>query len=133
MVAGWRSREVSGRIQHDGPCFAVSSPSCANFALKKAALDNAQRFDPVVSETIDRSFYVDDCLKSVDTANEATELAESLRKLCSTCGFRLGKFVSNNREVLASIPESERGKAITNQSLTYDHLSMDEHWAYTGK
>ena len=43
----------------------ASSPSCANFALKRTAKDNEADFDPKVIETVQRNFYVDDCLKSV--------------------------------------------------------------------
>jgi len=46
---------------------AVSSPSCANFALQKTAKDNAHLFDESVTSTVLRDFYVDDCLKSVET------------------------------------------------------------------
>jgi len=41
----------------------VSSPSCANFALKRTASDNKARFSPETVETLECSFYVDDCLK----------------------------------------------------------------------
>lgn len=43
----------------------VSSPSCANFALKKTAKDNKTCFDPETVCTVNRNIYVDDCLKSV--------------------------------------------------------------------
>ena len=57
-------------------CFgANSSPSCANFALRKCAEDNADQFDPVVIRTVFDNFYVDDCLKSVETPEDAVELA----------------------------------------------------------
>ena len=39
----------------------ASSPSCANFALKKTAKDNEADFSPEVIETVERNFiYVDD-------------------------------------------------------------------------
>ena len=44
---------------------AVSSPSCATFALKKTAKDNREDFSTEAVRTVDRNFYVDDCLKSV--------------------------------------------------------------------
>ena len=46
---------------------AVSSPSCANFALRKTAEDNKEKFNPEVINTVHKNFYVDDCLKSVPT------------------------------------------------------------------
>ncbi len=50
---------------------AVSSSSIANFALRKTAQDNASSFPPEVTSTIMENFYVDDCLKSVPTEQEA--------------------------------------------------------------
>lgn len=46
---------------------AVSSPSCASFALQKTAEDNKDKFDAMAVDTIKSNFYVDDCLKSVAT------------------------------------------------------------------
>ena len=44
---------------------AVSSPSCANFAVRPRAEANFQRFDFQVIDTVRRNFYVDDCMKLV--------------------------------------------------------------------
>ena len=49
----------------------MSSPSCANFALKKMAEDNKEDFDPQTIETLKRNFYVDDYLKSVGSDDKA--------------------------------------------------------------
>lgn len=59
----------------------ASSPSCANFALKKTAIDNASHFDNQTIETVRQNFYVDDCLKSVGSEDEAVKLAKDLRDL----------------------------------------------------
>jgi hypothetical protein len=50
---------------------AASSPSVANFALRKAADQAEVSFGSFVAETIRRNFYVDDCLKSVRSEVEA--------------------------------------------------------------
>lgn len=47
---------------------AISSPSCASFALSKT-----------VEDTIRRNFYVDDCLTSIPTDGEAITLVRDLR------------------------------------------------------
>lgn len=54
----------------------VSSTSIANFALRETAQDNASSFPHEVTSTIMENFYVDDCLKSVPTEQEAVELTE---------------------------------------------------------
>ena len=40
---------------------AVSSPSCANFAMWRNMEDHKQEFSPNVANTILTNFYVDDC------------------------------------------------------------------------
>lgn len=87
---------------------AVSSPSCANFALRKTAEDNFQRFDFEVINTVRRNFYVDDCLKSVPSESEAIRLTADLRRLLERGGFNLTKWVSNSRKLIESVPESDR-------------------------
>lgn len=41
---------------------AVSSPSCANFALRQTAKDHKSIFHPSIISTVNNNFYVDDCL-----------------------------------------------------------------------
>ena len=48
---------------------ATSSPSCASFCLKKTASDNKGEFDEETITTVNRNFYVDDCLKSVQSTD----------------------------------------------------------------
>ena len=43
------------------------SPSCCCFALCKTALDGKGQFDAEVVNTVLRNFYMDDCLKSVES------------------------------------------------------------------
>ena len=99
----------------------VSSPSCANDALKKTAEDHKGEFDEAAIDTVKRNFYVDDCLKSVATNSQAVRLASQLRGLLSKGGFRLTKWISNSREVISSIPESERAPSV--KDLDFDRSS----------
>ncbi len=100
-----RPEEYQMRVHLFG---AVSSPSCANFALRKTAEDNLHEFDFEVINTVKRNFYVDDCLKSVPGENEAIRLTDDLRRLLEKGGFNLTKWVSNSRKLVESLPESER-------------------------
>ncbi len=87
---------------------ATSSPSCANFSLRKMAEDHECEFDKETVNTVRKNFYVDDCLKSVVTVQKATKIDSQLRALLAKGGFHLTKWASNSREVLASIPPCER-------------------------
>ncbi|XP_028417119.1 uncharacterized protein LOC114541385 [Dendronephthya gigantea] len=101
----------------------ASSPSCANFALKKTAKDNETSFNAEVIETVEKNFYVDDCLKSVREEEEAVNLAKKLRELLARGGFKLTKWLSNSRKVVESLPESERASVVKN--LDFDCWSME--------
>ena len=101
---------------------AVSSPTCANLALRKTAEDNSHAFDGDVAGTVKSNFYVDDCLKSVPTEEQAIDLVKSLREICSLGGFKLTKWISNSRAVLASIPEEDKAKQVKNFDLDRDKL-----------
>ena len=92
-------------------------PCCASLALKKTAKDFGSDFDAQTVDTVNRNFYVDDCLKSVATVPEASRLANQLVQLLAKGGFHLAKWIRNNREVLEEIPPGERAPSIANLDL----------------
>ena len=87
---------------------AVSSPACASFALLKMAEDNSQHFSADVTSTVRRNFYVNDCLKSSASVEDANAHVSDLRSLQQRGGFRPMKWISSDQEVLETIPEPER-------------------------
>ena len=101
---------------------AISSPSCANYALTKTADDNREKFDPHVIKTVERNFYVDDCLKSVEDEKAGISLATNLYELLRRGGFRLTKWTSNSRNVLESLPESERAAKVKDLDFGQVHV-----------
>ena len=102
---------------------AVSSPSCANFALRKTAADNRDHFSDEAIKTVERNFYVDDCLKSVESEQDAIHLAGELSQLLMKGGFRLTKWLSNSRKTIESIPESDRAASV--KGLDFDHTLVE--------
>ncbi|XP_013856523.1 uncharacterized protein LOC106512453, partial [Austrofundulus limnaeus] len=105
---------------------AVSSPSCANYALRKTAADHAHSYNKQAIDTVYNNFYVDDCLKSVATEQEAVKLVAHLIELCSTGGFQLLKWTSNSRAVLLSIPVEKRSKPTRELYLEQDSLPVEK-------
>ncbi len=87
---------------------ATSSPSCSAFALRRAALDQRGEFPASVTDTVLRSFYVDDCLKSVDTSDEAKQLIKGLTQLLANRGFALEKWMCTDHHVMETVPTSMR-------------------------
>lgn len=95
---------------------ATSSPSVANFCLKKTAeIDEVE--DPDIMDAINRNIYVDDLMKSIDTTANTISLVEKLRERLNKGEFRLTKWRSNDREDIATIPESERAKSVVSLKL----------------
>ena len=103
----------------------IWSPSCCSFVLRKTAEDNRDEYEANVVDTVLRNFYFDDCLKSVASADEAVFIVEQLTSMLKSGGFRLTKWISNSREVMATIPESEQPQKIQNLDLRCEEFPVD--------
>ena len=104
---------------------AVSSPSCASYALRRTAQDNQANFSLEVVETVRRNFYVDDCLKSLRSEEEAVAMVQSLTEICQRGGFTLTKWISNSRIVLQTIEEEHRATDWKELDLDRDELPVE--------
>ena len=111
---------------------ATSSSSCSNFALRRTADDNKGEFTDEVVKTVKRNFYVDDCLKSVKSSENAVEVADQLRNILSKGGFWLTKWLCNRPEVLNSIPQVERAPSVLDLDLDKEkppiQRTLGLHW-----
>ena len=76
-------------------------------------------------DTVNRNFYVDDCVKSVATTEEAVRLVEDLPALLRRGGFRLTKWISNRREVLASVAEKDFAPSVKSLDLELEDLPIN--------
>ena len=95
---------------------ATSSPAVASFALQHSAEQNKEKYSEQAVQTIKNDFYVDDCLMSVDSVEEAQILVKEVSDICADGGFNIEEFVSNNRDVLNSIAE-RNGQNRTNRLI----------------
>ena len=77
------------------------------------------------ADVLRKNFYVDDCLRSEESQEAAVHRISSIRSACAAGGFKLGKFVSNRREVLVTIPQEERAQDVRTLDLTTDHLPIE--------
>ena len=80
----------------------ISSPSCSNFALKKTAADNVNKYGEEVSSILRRNLYVDDMLKSFPSTKIAVDMIHNVMLFCKEGGFNLTKFSCNHVELLKS-------------------------------
>ena len=72
------------------------SPCIANFSLKQCAKDQHGEFSKVITESVDRDFYMDDFLKSGECVKDLINNTTQLLQLLSNKGFRLKKWISNS-------------------------------------
>ena len=104
---------------------AVSSPACADYALKRMADDNEDKYGTKVADTLRRNFYVDDILKSTCTKDQTIKLAKDAKAVCGNGGFNLTKFVGNTECTINSIPQDHRAENVKSLVLGQDKLPME--------
>ncbi len=92
------------------------SPSCCTFALHKTA-EAHEGYSNEASYAIKNNFYVDDCLKSVDSVEEAVRLSRELKQLLQKGGFNLTKWASNRSEVLQQLPKEDLAKNLRERTF----------------
>lgn len=104
---------------------ATSSPSCANFALRKCVEDYGHEYEEQTVNKVRHCFYVDDCLVSTATEEEALTLRQELVSLCAKGGFHLTKWLSNRSAVLEAVPELDRAKGVRQLDLEHQSLPIE--------
>ena len=101
---------------------AVSSLSCSNFCLKKAAAeDSTKEVEVEASDVLKKYFYVEDCLRSQKTENLAIERIKGVRRACARRGFHLYQ----QKKVLNTVPEEERSKNVCIVDLNSEQLQIE--------
>ncbi|KAI4903701.1 hypothetical protein NFI96_008893, partial [Prochilodus magdalenae] len=83
------------------------SPCCATFALQKHVFDHSKPGEDV-RDSIERSFYVDNCLQSLPSSDMAKDLVDKLCNLLAAGGFELRQWASNNPGVISHLPSHIR-------------------------
>ena len=96
----------------------MSLASCSNYAPRKTAIDNKEVYGTDAATALLRNFYMDDLLKSIKYVQTAKQLVENVN-MCKSDGFNLTKFMSNTKELLATIPEEKR-KGVKDKDLSGD-------------
>ena len=110
---------------------AKSSPTCANNALKRVAIEKEDEFS-IAAKTIHNNFYMEDFIKSVQTTEEAIKV---FKQLLSKNGFELKKWITNIDVVTNAIPEDLRSVSDTKQVKVEPSMGgssvLGLHWTIT--
>ena len=104
---------------------AISSGSCANYALKKAADEGEKVFGSEAADAIRRHFYVDDHLKSAESVKKAQEIFLATREICAAKGFNLTKFVSNSSELASLVPSECLASTLVDLNMSKQPIPLE--------
>ena len=102
----------------------VWSPSCAGYALQQTFEDYGKDLHEEVKRAR-RNFYVDDLLLSVNSPGKATIILHRLRQMLDKGGFRLTKWICNHKEVLKTVPQTERAVGVKEVIFDEDRLPVE--------
>jgi len=83
----------------------------ATYAMRRTVKDQGIQ-DEFVEETINKAFYVDDCLKSVKKREDGEKIVKEVKDVLKEGGFNLTKFVTNDEILLQEIDEEDRAKEV---------------------
>ncbi|XP_033117958.1 uncharacterized protein LOC117117682 [Anneissia japonica] len=101
---------------------ATCSPACANTTLRRTLEDHGMKYCVEARQAMKENFYVDDCLASAPDQMKAVRMIKDLSNLCLDGGFHLTKWLSNDKEVLNTVPEAERAPELKSLDLNNDDL-----------
>ena len=91
---------------------AKSSPTCVNYALQQVGRDGRDD-NGMVANLINRNFYMDDFVKSINSEEEAVDVYKSLRKSLADRGFQLTKWICNSEKVMREISPEDRSVTLS--------------------
>lgn len=85
--------------------------SSSSYALLRTIKENSDTFSDVLT-SIEKSFYVDDFLKSLNSQCETIVVLEQSPSLLQKGGFHLTKFIVNDKQLLEKVQECHRAKEV---------------------
>ncbi|XP_062714236.1 uncharacterized protein LOC134291009 [Aedes albopictus] len=101
---------------------ATCSPCSAQFVKNRNAEEHSSEY-PEAAEAIVRKHYVDDYLDSADNVEAAVKIALDVKHVHSLGGFHLRNWLSNSKEVLARVGETDTA---TEKNLQLDNGNSTE-------
>ena len=93
------------------PFGTTCSPCCAIYALQRHVVDHSQP-DDALRFSVEKCFYVDNCLQSLSTPGEARLLVDRLSDLLASAGFELRQWACNDPSVVSHLPQEARSESL---------------------
>ena len=117
----WKDGDMSKEIIDHEICVhvfgGVSSGACSNYALRRTAIENENKYGKDHAKTLNNNFCVHGMLKSVENEDKEITLMKDVKLMCQEGDFNLTKFASSSKRVLQSIPEKDRKMGVKNSDL----------------
>ncbi|CAH8548192.1 unnamed protein product [Schistosoma haematobium] len=89
-------------------------------------------YDGYVVDAVKNNFYVDDCLVSFPTCDQAKSFVKQISELLCRGGFKLKKWVTNSEEVRTILPDVCKEESLIEMSASYDttHRTLGVEWDF---
>ncbi|XP_036347137.1 uncharacterized protein LOC118756483, partial [Rhagoletis pomonella] len=104
--------------------FGTSCAPCIAHFVRDVNAEQYKRTSPRAVEAIQKHHYVDDFIDSVDTEEEALELALQVKAIHAQAGFNIRNWASNSSAVLRQLPgesvEDQTPKDLSNAEKILD-------------
>ncbi|XP_046576736.1 uncharacterized protein LOC124284679 [Haliotis rubra] len=102
-----------------------TSPAVATYGLRKTVSDYVVQCDEDVRSFVEKDFYVDDALTSVETCRKAVSLLKRTQNVLQSEGqLRLHKIASNRTEVMKAFPKEDLAKHLKTVDLSKELLPL---------
>lgn len=92
------------------PFGTTCSPCCAIYALQRHVQNTSESNSDLI-DIVEQSFYVDNCLHSTHSKEEAKDIVDRLRHLLHTGGFEIRQWASNVPAVIEHLPSNIRSES----------------------
>ena len=102
---------------HKAYIWSKNSPTCANYALRRTAVDNQDRY-PETAYAVLEVFYMDDYLGSVKNPETSLRLSRSLVELTDLGVSNLAEFISNIPMLSLKVNPSKTSASNSKEILT---------------
>nr|XP_055053880.1 uncharacterized protein LOC129439016 [Misgurnus anguillicaudatus] len=100
------------------------SPAVAIYCMRKAAQEGEKEHGTDAKRLVEKQFYVDDCLSSVTTAEDAIDILTRTREMLAEYNLLLHKIASNDKQVVNAFPVEDRAVSIKDLDLSTETLPV---------
>ncbi|XP_055613814.1 uncharacterized protein LOC129760233 [Uranotaenia lowii] len=124
----WRNspdQEIQTMVSDVAIFGATCSPAHSQYVKNLNAAKYAKHY-PEAADVVINSHYVDDCLKSVDTDEQAIELAQQVSEIHANGGFKIVNWMSSSKTVLNKLGETDPSTIKTLRFNTETGTNADE-------